>query len=125
RIAILGSMNELGVTSAAEHEKLGQMCDPTMLSWVITIGDEAEKYLAPAARQRGCQVKSFKSAIDAGGFAHSVMEKGAIVLVKGSQGNIYAEEAVKVLCMMDEDPELVRQSPEWLKIKDEFFSKFA
>lgn len=125
RIAILGSMNELGVTSASEHEKLGLMCDPMMLSWVITVGDEAEKYLAPAARKRGCQVKSFKSAIEAGAFAHSVMEKGAIVLVKGSQGNIYAEEAVKVLCLMEGDPELVRQSPEWIKIKDEFFSKFA
>lgn len=125
RIAILGSMNELGPSSAAEHEKLGMMCDPNMLSWVITIGEEAEKYLAPAARQRGCQVKSFKSAIDAGSFAHSVLEENAAVLVKGSQGNIYSEEAVKVLCMMEDDPELVRQSPEWLKIKDDFFSKFS
>ncbi|QQG51210.1 MAG: UDP-N-acetylmuramoyl-tripeptide--D-alanyl-D-alanine ligase [Candidatus Saccharibacteria bacterium] len=125
RIAILGSMNELGVTSSAEHEKLGNMCDPNVLSWVITIGDEAEKYLAPAARARGCQVKSFKSAIDAGSFAHSVLEEGAAVLAKGSQGGIYAEEAVKVLCVMSEEPELVRQSPKWMKIKDEYFSKFA
>lgn len=125
RIAILGSMNELGTTSALEHEKLGLMCDPNMLSWVITIGDEAEKYLAPAAKTRGCQVRSFKNAIDAGGFAHSVLEKDAAVLVKGSQGGIYAEEAVKILCMMSEDVELVRQSPEWMKIKNTFFSKIA
>jgi UDP-N-acetylmuramoyl-tripeptide--D-alanyl-D-alanine ligase len=125
RIAILGSMNELGVSSATEHEKLGLMCDPALLSWVITIGDEAEKYLAPAARSKGCQVKSFKSAIDAGGFAHSVMEQGAVVLAKGSQGGIYAEEAVKVLCMMSDDVTLVRQSDEWIKVKDGFFSKFA
>jgi UDP-N-acetylmuramoyl-tripeptide--D-alanyl-D-alanine ligase len=125
RIAILGSMNELGASSATEHEKLGLMCDPMLLSWVVTVGEEAEKYLAPAARRRGCQVKSFKSAIDAGAFTHSVMEKGAIVLAKGSQGNIYTEEAVKVLCLMDDDTKLVRQSPEWIQIKDEFFSKFA
>jgi len=125
RIAILGSMNELGVLSATEHEKLGLMCDPNMLSWVITVGDEAEKYLAPAARKRGCQVKSFKSAVDAGGFARSVLEEGAAILAKGSQGNIYTEEAVKVLCVMSEDVELVRQSPEWIKTKDAFFSKFA
>ncbi len=125
RIAVLGSMNELGATSAAEHEKLGLMCDPTLVSWVVTIGDEAEKYLAPAAKRRGCQVKSFKSSIEAGGFVHSVMEKGAVVLVKGSQGDIYAEEAVKVLCVMDDDVKLVRQSPEWIKTKDDFFSKFA
>lgn len=124
-IAILGSMNELGVVSAAEHEKLGALCDPTILSWVITIGDEAEKYLAPAARARGCQVKSFKSALDAGAFARSVAEPGAIILAKGSQGGIYAEEAVKILCVMSEDDELVRQSPEWMAIKDAFFSKFS
>ena len=125
RIAILGTMNELGASSQAEHEKLGTMCDPSMLSWVITIGEEAGKYLAPAARARGCQVKSFKSAIDAGGFARSIIEEGAAVLVKGSQGNIYAEEAVKVLCVMSEDHELVRQSPQWMAIKQKFFSKFA
>jgi UDP-N-acetylmuramyl pentapeptide synthase len=125
RVAILGSMNELGASSDAEHQKLGSLCDPSLLSWVITIGDDAEKYLAPVARARGCQVKSFKSAIDAGGFARSVLESGAAVLVKGSQGNVYSEEAVKVLCVMSEDTELVRQSPAWLKTKDAFFSKFS
>ncbi len=124
RIAVLGSMNELGSTSAEEHRKLGVLCDPSLLSWVITIGSEAEQHLAPAARARGCQVKSFKNAIDAGTFARSVTEPGAAILVKGSQGNIYAEEAVKILCLMSEDVELVRQEPHWLKVKDEFFSKF-
>lgn len=124
RIAILGSMNELSDVSAVEHEKLGAMCDPSLLSWVITVGDEAEKHLAPAARARGCQVKCFKTSIDAGGFARSVTEPGAAILLKGSQGGIFLEEAVKVLCVMSEDHELVRQSPEWMATKDEFFSKF-
>ncbi len=125
RVAILGSMNELGTVSAVEHEKIGAMCDPGLLSWVITVGEESEKYLAPAARARGCQVKSFQSAIDAGSFARSILESRAAVLLKGSQGGIYLEEAVKVLCVMSADHQLVRQSPEWLKIKDDFFSKFA
>lgn len=124
RIAILGDMNELGEVSQAEHEKLGMMCDPSLLAWVITIGEQSEKYLAPAARARGCQVKSFMSAIDAGTFAHSVMERRAAILVKGSQGGVYAEEAVKILCVMSEDDELVRQSDSWLRTKDQFFSKF-
>ena len=124
RIAVLGSMNELGASSEEEHRNLGIMCDPSLLSWVVTVGDEAEKYLAPAARARGCQVKSFKSAIEAGGFVRSVTEPGAAILVKGSQGDIYTEETVKVLCLMSEDIELVRQSPEWMKTKDAFFSKF-
>ena len=124
RIAILGSMNELGSSSAAEHTRIGELCDPSLLSWVITIGRDAEAYIAPAARARGCQVKSFVSAIEAGSFARSVVESGAAVLAKGSQTDVYAEEAVKILCMMDEDDELVRQSPEWTKTKDAFFSRF-
>lgn len=125
RVAILGDMNELGTSSQSEHEKIGALCDPTLLSWVITVGDEAEKFLAPVARARGCQVKSFKSAIDAGGFARGVIEEGAAILAKGSQGNVYLEEAVKVLCVMTEDDELVRQSPEWIATKNAFFSKFS
>lgn len=123
RIAVLGSMNELGASSAAEHQALGRLCDPNQLAWVITVGEEAEKYLAPSARQQGCQVKSFKSAIKAGGFVHKVLEPGAAILFKGSQSNIYLEEAVKVvLHSTDEEKHLVRQSPTWLKTKTDFFS---
>ena len=123
RIAILGSMNELGTTSEEEHQKLGNLCDPNLLAWVITVGDEAEKYLAPYARARGCQVKSFKSALDAGAFAHSVLEENAVVLIKGSQGDIYLEEAVKILLHeTSEDQALVRQSPAWIERKTAFFT---
>lgn len=125
RIAILGSMNELGQDSAAEHKKIGDMCDPNLLAWVVTIGEEAETHLAPAARARGCQVKSFRTAIDAGAFVRSLLEEGAIILAKGSQGNIFIEEAVKVLLHdTHDDHKLVRQSPAWLKLKSDFFSKF-
>ena len=123
RIVILGSMNELGDVSAVEHEKLGQLCDPGLLAWVVTIGEEAEKYLAPAARSRGCQVKSFKNAIQAGAFVRGIIEEGALVLAKGSQGNIYAEEAVKeLLHSTSDDHKLVRQSPAWIRTKTNFFS---
>lgn len=124
RVAILGSMNELGASSAMEHEKLGNLCDPSLLSWVITVGEEAEKYMAPAARKRGCQVKSFRSAIDAGAFTRSVVEDGAAILAKGSQNGVFTEEAVKVLVVTDEYPKLVRQSEHWPAIKEQFFSKF-
>lgn len=125
RIAILGSMNELGALSADEHKKLGALCDPSLLAWVVTVGEEAEKHLAPAAKAKGCPVRSFKTAIEAGTFVHQVMEPKAAILAKGSQGGIYLEEAVKILAMLTEDDKLVRQSPAWLKIKEEFFSRFT
>ncbi len=123
RIAVLGSMNELGDSSAAEHQALGRLCDPNQLAWVITVGEEAEKYLAPAAKQQGCQVKSFKNALQAGAFVHKVLEPGAAILFKGSQGGIYLEEAVKVILhATEEQDKLVRQSPSWLKLKTDFFN---
>lgn len=124
RIAILGSMNELGELSESAHKELGELCDPSLLAWVVTVGDEAEKHLAPVAKAKGCQVKSFSNAIDAGGFVNGVLEEGAVVLAKGSQGGIYLEEALKILLHeTHEDHELVRQSENWQKIKQEFFSK--
>ncbi len=125
RIAVLGSMNELGDVSAEEHKKLGGMCDLNELAWVITVGDEAERYLAPAARAKGCQVRSFKTSIQAGMFVKSIMEESSAILFKGSQGDIYLEEAVKMfLHSTDEEKQLVRQSPEWLDKKRGFFDRF-
>ena len=124
RIAVLGSMNELGDSSQVEHEKLGSLCNPDLLAWVVVVGEEAAKYLAPAAKLRGCQVKICTNAIEAGGFVRSVAEEGAVILLKGSQGGIYLEEAVKMLCAMSEDHRLVRQSESWMKLKNDYFSKF-
>lgn len=123
RIAVLGSMNELGDTAAVEHEKIGKLCDPNQLAWVITVGDQAEKFLAPAAKSRGCQVKSFQNALLAGAFVRGVLEKNAVVLFKGSQGNVYLEEAVKeVLHSADDERYLVRQSSSWMRRKNDFFT---
>jgi UDP-N-acetylmuramoyl-tripeptide--D-alanyl-D-alanine ligase len=124
-IAVLGSMNELGTTSQAEHTALGKLCDPTQLTWVITVGEDAENYLAPAARERGCQVRSFKTALQAGAFVHEIMEDGAAILFKGSQGGVYLEEAIKIILhSTDDESKLVRQSLTWMKTKNAYFAKF-
>jgi UDP-N-acetylmuramoyl-tripeptide--D-alanyl-D-alanine ligase len=124
RIAIMGSMNEMGDLSAVEHEKIGKLFNVDLVDWVITVGADAEKYLAPAARSQGCQVKSFANAVQAGAFAHSVMQQGALILAKGSQGDVYCEEAVKILLLDQNDvSQLVRQSPAWMATKEKFFEK--
>ncbi|HET9411912.1 MAG TPA: UDP-N-acetylmuramoyl-tripeptide--D-alanyl-D-alanine ligase [Candidatus Saccharimonadales bacterium] len=122
RIAILGSMNELGEYSAKAHAQVGDACNGAMLDWVVTIGAEAEQYLAPAAASKGCRVRSFSSPYAAGSFVHSVLQRGAVVLAKGSQNGVFAEEAVKMLLHSTEEEEsLVRQSPDWLAIKQRQF----
>ncbi len=124
KIAILGSMNELGETSPAAHAEIGKLCDPSQLAHVITVGEEAAKYLAPIARAAGCQVVSVRNALEAGSYAHQLLEPGAVLLFKGSQGGIYLEEAVKIVLRSTEDEKkLVRQSPAWLAKKRTFFEE--
>lgn len=125
KIAVLGNMNELGDASPTAHEALGKLCNGNQLAYVVTVGSDAEKYLAPAAMTNGCQVVSFKTALEAGAFVHRVLEEGAAILFKGSQGGVFLEEAVKIILhSTDEESQLVRQSPKWLAEKQEFFSKF-
>ena len=121
RIAVLGDMNELGDVSADEHAKLGALCSPDLLAWVVVVGKESAQYLAPVAKQRGNQVKICRDAIEAGKFVRSVSQSDAVILVKGSQGGVYLEEAVKILASLGEYDELVRQSPKWMKIKQQYF----
>ena len=124
-IAILGSMNELGASSQYEHEQIGRMCTPELLDWVVTIGDEAAKYLAPVAQANGCTVKSFPDALSAGAYIHQYVEPGAVILAKGSEGGIFVEEAIKVILhSINDNAKLVRQTPAWLEAKSQFFAKF-
>lgn len=118
RIAILGSMNEFGELSQKAHDAVGNLCDPQYLDWVVTVGDDAEQFLAPAAKQKGCQVRSFKSPYAAGGFVHSLVKKGSVVLIKGSQNGVFTEEATKVLLHdAADEANLVRQTPTWMEKK--------
>lgn len=125
RIAVLGDMNELGESSEAEHKRIGDLCNASLLDWVVTIGPQSQKYLAPAALASGCQIKSFGDPISAGGFVHGVLEHNAAVLVKGSQNGVFAEEAVKILLAdSDDSSQLVRQEPVWLETKRKQFANF-
>lgn len=124
RIAILGSMNELGKDSQKAHEDMGQKCNPSKLDLVVTIGTEAGDYLAPAALKQGCKVKSFNSPYEAGEFVLKNLQNGGLVLAKGSQNGVFAEEALKSLLLNSADEsKLVRQSDYWLRRKQKAFNR--
>lgn len=124
RIAVLGSMNELGETSEEEHVKLGEFCDKKKLDLVVTIGEEAKKYLAPAAKKAGCEVVSFLNPKLAGEYVEEHASKSAVILYKGSQNGVFAEEALKCMLADKADSEkLVRQSKLWMDKKKELLKK--
>lgn len=122
RIAILGSMNEMGELSMSLHREVGAYCDSAKLDYVVTIGRDAKSFLAPAAKQAGCNVKSFTDPHKAGAFVAKELKNQAVVLAKGSQNGVFAEEALKPLLNDPADAaKLVRQSAYWLKIKRKQF----
>jgi len=124
RIAILGSMNELGDYSPEAHREVGDYCDPKKLKLVVTVGADAKKYLASAAKKHGCTVKSFMSPYDAGNYVRKQLKSKAVVLAKGSQNGVFAEETLKMLLADSDDVhKLVRQSKYWMSKKAKQFGK--
>lgn len=124
RIAILGMMNELGNLSENEHKKIGKYCDPKLLDLVVTVGKDANLFLAPMARQNGCQVYEAKNAVDAGNFVKNKIlpaqagKEGAVILAKGSQNGVFTEESLKPLLADKSDfSKLVRQDKYWMDKK--------
>ncbi|MDB5170176.1 MAG: Mur ligase middle domain protein [Candidatus Saccharibacteria bacterium] len=118
RIALLGNMNEMGKLSPDMHTDVGNYCDPSKLDQVITLGPDANAYLAPAAEVKGCQVAAFTSPYEAGEYIKAQLKSGAAVLVKGSQNGVFSEEAIKsLLANPTDEAKLVRQSVFWIKKK--------
>jgi UDP-N-acetylmuramyl pentapeptide synthase len=123
RIALLGNMNELGDYSEQAHREIGEFCDPQKLNLVVTLGPDANTYLAPAAEAKGCKVEKVDNPYDAADIIKPLLAQGAILLAKGSQNGVFAEEAVKQLLADPQDAtQLVRQSPEWLSKKAKQFT---
>jgi UDP-N-acetylmuramoyl-tripeptide--D-alanyl-D-alanine ligase len=124
KIALLGNMNELGDYAADAHTAIGQYCEPEQLDVVITLGPDANEYLALAAHNRGCHVVTFADPYEAGEYLRDHIKPGAAVLIKGSQNRVFAEEAIKPILADPADARLlVRQSKAWRTKKHKSFGR--
>lgn len=126
RIAVLGSMNEMGKHSAEMHRQIASYCDPQYLNLVITIGTDANTYLAPTLKEHGLTVESFSSPYEVGQYLIKQDLHETVILFKGSQNGVFLEESVKLLLLDKKDREkLVRQSSYWLKQKRKQFKELS
>ncbi|HUD11031.1 MAG TPA: Mur ligase family protein, partial [Candidatus Saccharimonadia bacterium] len=119
RIALLGSMNELGSDGPKYHAEAGVLA--AGIDLLITLGDLANRYLGPSAVQAGLDPTSVHAADTpqaAGEYLKLMLRPGDVLLAKGSQNGVFTEEAVKILLADPADEaRLVRQSAGWLKTK--------
>ncbi len=119
RIAVLGDMLELGADTETAHREIGFRAAEVGIDFLITVGDAGKKYTAVAAKEAGMdenKIVVFDDSISAGKFLQNKMEKGDVILVKGSQG-LRMEKIVKeVMAEPEKAGELlVRQEEHWMK----------
>ncbi len=117
KIAVLGSMNELGERSKELHLGMGEDI-ANCADILIAVGGDA-KFFAESAIKKGFNKNSvhvFSTALSASEFFKDKIKKGDLVLVKGSQNNVRLERFVKEIMLSPEDAKhlLVRQEKEWL-----------
>lgn len=86
KIAVLGSMLELGADSATEHEALGQHVVQSGVSVLIGVGTEMCAAIA-AAEADGVAAHYCETAADATALLTSILRPSDVILLKGSHGS--------------------------------------
>lgn len=100
-VAVLGDMFELGETSRQQHELVGRYAARQDVGLLIAIGKDAA-YIAHGAKEEGMEhVIVFSEKAEFVDQANSLIEKGDVVLVKGSRG-MRMEDIVKEIMEQQE-----------------------
>ncbi|MDO9579712.1 MAG: UDP-N-acetylmuramoyl-tripeptide--D-alanyl-D-alanine ligase [Bacteroidales bacterium] len=113
---VLGDMLELGELSSVSHQKIGEEVGKMKPDYLVVVGKEAQE-ISEGAQRLGLsldRIFNFKNAEEAGDFLQNKIQKGDILLIKGSQG-VRLEKIVKQLMLHPEQAKklLVRQGQEW------------
>lgn len=116
-IAVLGDMLELGRYSFDQHREVGAKV-ATTCDMLVTVGFRARD-IADGALNAGMPegvIMQFEDASKAGEYLQSILEKGDLVLIKGSQ-SMRMERTVEEIMAEPKRAEelLVRQEAEWKK----------
>jgi len=94
-----GEMLELGPTSAELHREAGRAAAATgKLDWIVGVQGDAESFVRGAVEggHPAARAKFFASSADAGAFLENSIERGDVLLVKGSRG-VKMERIVEAL----------------------------
>jgi len=98
KIAVLGDMLELGEWSQSSHTEIGRFAADLHLDYIVTVGPEAVNIVKGATESGFSSERavSFENNADALNYLLGILQKGDVVLVKGSRG-MKMEEIVNSL----------------------------
>ncbi len=118
RIAVLGDMLELGRHSVAEHERMGILARESA-DIVVAVGIRARAFVGEQQKEykkvESKKVMLFDTSAAAALALSSLIRKGDVILIKGSQ-SIRMEVIIEALLANSADTsKLVRQEREWKK----------
>jgi UDP-N-acetylmuramoyl-tripeptide--D-alanyl-D-alanine ligase len=117
KIAVLGDMLELGKHTIEAHEDVGGVAKKNV-DVLVVVGPRAVsiKVGAVEAKMKPKNIYEFSNSREAGEFLKTFIEKGDLVLIKGSQG-MRMERAVEAILTDQKNKSdlLVRQDEEWQK----------
>lgn len=118
KIAVLGTMNELGDYYLEAHRKVGRKV-ASVADILVAVGDGG-RVIADEANNSGMDSKNIivkEKSGDAGKFLKNFVKSQDVILFKGSQNNVRMEKAVIEVMVDPEKAEelLVRQSAFWRK----------
>lgn len=127
-VFIFGDMRELGGQEESEHKEVAKKINSTV-DYLYCVGPLTKEYILPVVTSAMDNKKSsvkqaewFKTAVQLGVNIKDHLPLDAIIIVKGSQNDIYLEEAVKfILSDTSDHKRLCRQSDFWLNKKSEYF----
>ncbi|MBI4059526.1 UDP-N-acetylmuramoyl-tripeptide--D-alanyl-D-alanine ligase [Candidatus Giovannonibacteria bacterium] len=115
KVAVLGDMLELGKHTITEHRRIGELA-ANKIDLLITVGIRA-KFFAEGATKAGFKKKQVLSFGDSPGAARElekIIEKGDLILIKGSQGMRMEKITEAIMSEPERAPELLcRQDEAW------------
>lgn len=101
KIAVLGTMRELGEIAIAAHQQIGTMVASLNLDYLITVG-ELGHHIANGAKQAGMnqtQVHEYESNQAVAEFLVGLVQSGDLILIKASR-KIKLDEIVSYLLLL-------------------------
>lgn len=124
-VFVFGDMRELGAAAQEEHEKVAEYAK-NVANFIYTLGPQTNEYVIPILKSSNKRIykDSSKNSVQLGLHLKESLPENAIILFKGSQNEIFLEEAIKfILENQSDEKKLCRQSEYWKNTKAQFFNQ--